>query len=320
MSKPAVLLNIKWEGLAKEAAFQEVLPDRPLINLAKGVPDPDILDTVHYAVVWKPEHGFLATLPNLKTIFSLGAGVDHVLEDPHLPDAPIVRFVDANLTGRMVEWVVLQVLMHLRQQRPYDGFQRLRKWQELFPQPAAGDVTVGIMGFGELGQASARGLLPLGFKLASWSRSPKTMDGVSSFHGEAGLSDFLSRTDILVSLLPYTPETHGILNRSLFEQLSRSGPFGAPVVINAGRGGSQVEEDIASCLQDGTLHGVSLDVFETEPLNADSPLWGFDNAILTPHMAAVSDPGALADHVAGQIKRFESGKPLEHLVDRTRGY
>jgi glyoxylate/hydroxypyruvate reductase A len=320
MTKSPILLNIKWDGLAKKAAFERALPDHPFYNLADGMPSTEELAEVKYAVVWKPEHGFLATLPNLEVIFSLGAGVDHVLEDKQLPDLPIVRFVDANLTGRMVEWVVLQVLMHLRHQRKYDSFQRINQWNEIFPQPSADQVTVGIMGFGELGQAAAKGLLPLGFNLCGWSRSEKSMDGVECFHGEDGLESFLARTDILVSLLPYTPATHGILNRSLIEKLSRVGPFGAPVLINAGRGGSQVETDIIACLKEGLLHGVSLDVFETEPLPKESPLWSFENAIITPHMAAVSDPAALAEHVATQVNRYEAGEELEYLVDRARGY
>ncbi len=320
MTKSSILLNIKWDGLAKKSAFEKALPDHSFFNLADGMPSKEQLAEVKYAIVWKPEHGFLATLPNLEVIFSLGAGVDHVLEDAQLPDLPIVRFVDANLTGRMVEWVVLQVLMHLRHQRKYDSFQRISQWNEIFPQPAAENLTVGIMGFGELGQASARALLPLGFNLCGWSRSEKSMEGVACFHDEDGLDEFLSKTDILVSLLPYTQATHGILNRSLIEKLSRSGPFGAPVLINAGRGGSQIEADIIACLNEGVLHGVSLDVFETEPLPKESPLWSFDNAIITPHMAAVSDPAALAEHVALQVSRYEAGEGLQHLVDRARGY
>lgn len=320
MTKSPILLNIKWDGLAKKSAFEKALPEHRFYNLADGMPSEEQLAEVKYAVVWKPEHGFLATLPNLEVIFSLGAGVDHVLEDKQLPDLPIVRFVDANLTGRMVEWVVLQVLIHLRHQRKYDSFQRISQWNEIFPQPAAENLTVGIMGFGELGQASAKGLLPLGFNVCGWSRSEKSMESVECFHGEDGLQEFLAKTDILVSLLPYTPATHGILNRDLISKLSTKGPFGAPVLINAGRGGSQVEADIIACLKDGSLHGVSLDVFETEPLPKDSPLWSFENAIITPHMAAVSDPAALAVHVATQVTRYEAGEGLQHLVDRNRGY
>jgi len=219
----------------------------------------------------------------------------------------------------MVEWIVLQTLMHLRQQREYDRLQQDRHWKELH-QPAAHSVRVGIMGLGELGIASAKSLMSLGFQLNSWSRSEKSIAGITSYFGDNQLHAFLGNTDILISLLPYTQSTHGILNRQLFEKLARNGALNAPVVINAGRGGSQVETDIVTCLQDGTLGGVSLDVFETEPLAPSSPLWVFENAILTPHVAAISDPNALAQYVAGQILSYEDGKPLDNLVDKKRGY
>jgi len=314
-----VLLDIKWEMAGKKEAFEAALPGREVISLPQARAENRALDDVRYAVVWQPEEGLLASLPSLEVIFSLGAGVDHVVRDPDLPDLPLVRFVDPDLTGRMVEWVVLQVLLHIRRQRTYDRQQRDRQWHEI-PQPAAHHFRVGIMGFGTLGQACAKALLALGFQLNGWARSEKRVEGVTHFTGQDGLDDFLGATDILVSLLPLTEETRGILDRGLFEKLARNGPFRAPVLINAGRGGSQVEGDIVASLEDGTLFGASLDVFETEPLPADSPLWGFENAVITPHMAAVSDPDALANHVATQIERFEKGQPLEYVVDRAQGY
>ncbi|MEM1040814.1 MAG: glyoxylate/hydroxypyruvate reductase A [Pseudomonadota bacterium] len=314
-----VLLDIKWDIAGKKEAFEAALPDRPIVLLDEARAQNLALEDVRYAVVWQPEPGLFANLPSLEVIFSLGAGVDHVVRDPQLPDLPLVRFVDPDLTGRMVEWVVLQVLMHLRRQRTYDRQQRERDWHEVL-QPAAHHFRVGIMGLGTLGQACAKVLLALGFQVNGWARSSKQMNGVTSFAGRKELDGFLSQTDILVNLLPLTDDTRGILARPLLEKLARNGPFGAPILINAGRGGSQIEADIVSCLQDGTLFGVSLDVFETEPLPKESPLWGFDNAIITPHMAAVSDPAALARHVATQITRYENGQPLEHLVDRSRGY
>ena len=323
MSSPlkhnGILLNIRFDIENKVAAFAAALPNHTVIDRSTDKRAGADMSEVKYAVVWKPEHGLMKSLPNLEVIFSLGAGVDHVFEDTDLPDVPIVRFVDEDLTGRMVEYVVLQVLMHLRQQRHYDALQRKAEWRELI-QPAAQQFRVGIMGFGELGQACVKGLLPLGFSVNGWSRSPKVLDGVKSFYGDDQLNDFLGQSDILVSLLPYTPATHGILNADLIDKLAKDGPFGAPVIINAGRGGSQVEGDIIAALKSGALHGVSLDVFETEPLAHDSPLWAFENAILTPHMAAVSDPSALSNHVARQIARYESGQPLEHVVDPKVGY
>jgi len=318
MKANAVLLDLKSEQQQKFDLFSKALPDHEIIEYDCKLSD-EQRERIRYAAVWAPEAGLLASLPNLEVIFSSGAGVDHVFAAPQLPDRPLVRFVDPDLTGRMVEWVVLQVLMHLRQQRQYDANQREGRWEET-QQPAAYQVTVGIMGFGELGQAAARALAPLGFQLSAWSRSPKTVDSVKTFHGDDQLDDFLAGTDFLVSLLPHTKETHGVLSSALFAKLKR-GQFGVgPVLINAGRGKSQVEADIVKALHDGTLAGVSLDVFETEPLPADSPLWTFENAILTPHNAAVSDANALANYVTDQIKRYEKGEPLENVVDRKRGY
>lgn len=319
MTTKSVLLDINFQAEGQIAAFRSALTGRTIYERENLDADPASLTDIAYAVVWKPQHGLLAKLPNLEAIFSLGAGVDHVLDDPDLPDVPLVRFVDPDLTGRMVEYVVLQVLMHLRQQRRYDELQHARTWREL-PQPAAKEFRVGILGFGVLGRACATALIGLGFQVNGWSRSAKAMEGVQSFAGSAALDDFLGQTDILVSLLPFTDHTKGFLNKGLISKLAKDGPFGAPVIINAGRGGSQVEDDLIAALQSGALHGVSLDVFETEPLSEDSSLWGFSNAILTPHMAAVSAPEALASHVARQISRLERGEGLEHVVDRLQGY
>lgn len=317
MNSGGILLDIKFDIEGKRESFEQLFPDRQIVDVSsKAAFDPE---GIRYAVAWRPTPGLLASLPDLEVIFSLGAGVDHIICDETLPDLPLVRFVDPDLTGRMVEWVTLQVLLHMRRQRAYDGLQRDRKWIEL-PPAAAREFTVGIMGLGELGQACASVLRALDFNIVGWSRSRKTIDGIKSFAGDGELTDFLGSTDILVGLLPYTPETHGIFNRSLFGKMNRSGPLGAPVFINAGRGKSQVETEIISCLDDGTLAGVSLDVFETEPLSADSPLWTFDNAVLTPHVAAVSAPEALANHVKRQIERHEAEEPLQFLVDRDRGY
>lgn len=278
----------------------------------------DPVKTVRYAVVWKQPEGLLATLPNLEVIFSLGAGVDHVLRDPTVPDVPLVRFVDPDLTGRMVEWVTLQCLLHLRRQRVFDNLQRERRWEQL-PMPRAREVTVGIMGLGTLGLACAKILMKMDFLVRGLTRHHRTVDGVKMFTGE-NEDAFLAGTDILVNLLPLTDETRGLIDSKLIDRLKPNGALGGPIIINAGRGGSQVETDIVAALDDGRLAGVSLDVFETEPLAPESPLWGYDSAILTPHVAATTDPDALVAHVVEQIDRHENGRGLQHLVDRNRGY
>lgn len=276
--------------------------------------------TVDYVAAWLPPPDVVRSLSRLKVIFSLGAGVDAILKDPTLPDGvPIVRVNDPDLTMRMSEYVVLHVLLHHRQQRRLDENQRNKVWDG-FPTHAANALRVGVMGLGVLGQDAARKLAMLGFKVAGWSRSPKLVDGVQCFSGAGALETFLARTDVLVSLLPATPETDGILNRALIRKLARSGPFGAPVLINAGRGRQQVEEDILAALEAGELHGATLDVFRTEPLPPDSPFWSHPRVTLTPHIAADSDPQVICEYVARQIAAYEAGGKLSNLVDRARGY
>jgi len=246
---------------------------------------------VAYALTWRHPPGSLGGLPNLRAIFSLGAGVDHVFVDPNLPDAPVVRVVDPDLTTRMSEWVILQVLLHHRQFRRYDRQQREKVWDEDEAQPAARDVRVGLLGLGVLGLDAAAKLQALGFDVAGWSRTPKAVTGVATYHGADGLDALLARTDILVSLLPLTPQTTGLLNAALFAKLPRDGPIG-PALVNAGRGGSQVEADILAALDAGVLSGASLDVFETEPLPPASPLWRRDD----PCAGVVAQAGLTGRH------------------------
>jgi glyoxylate/hydroxypyruvate reductase A len=274
---------------------------------------------IHYAAVWKPVPGELAAFPNLRVIFNLGAGVDALMADPRLPKLPLVRVAVGDLTARMTEYVVLHVLMHHRQEPYLRASQREKRWAPRFQRPAS-TISVGIMGVGTLGSDAADVLRRLGFRVSGWSQSPKAIEGVACFHGEAQLEAFLQATDILVCLLPLTPDTRHILNRKLFAKLSRSGPLGAPVLINAGRGGLQNEPDILACLDDGTLGAVSLDVFAAEPLPADSPFWTHPKVVLTPHNAADTDPDEISKYVARQIERFEAGGALENVVDPARGY
>jgi glyoxylate/hydroxypyruvate reductase A len=275
---------------------------------------------VSYAVSWKHPPGALAGLPNLGVIFSLGAGVDHLFADPRLPDVPIARVVDPDLTRRMSEYVVLHCLMHLRQQRRFEAQQREHIWEDDRFQPAAGEVRVGIMGLGVLGEDAARKLSIIGFDVAGWSRSPKSLHGIETYAGEAGLGPFLARTDILVALLPLTQATHHIIDRTLLSRLAQGGRLGGPILINAGRGGLQVEPDLLACLDDGTLKAATLDVFETEPLPAASPFWAHPRVTITPHNAAMSAPDAICKLVARQIRRLDRGKKLENVVERERGY
>ena len=176
------------------------------------------------------------------------------------------------------------------------------------------------MGLGEWGADAARKLASLGFQVAGWSRSEKQLDGVISFSGDVDRDTFLARTDILVALLPLTPETRGILNGDLFAKLARDGALPGPVLINAGRGALHVEEDILRALDDGTLWGASLDVFTREPLPETSPLWNHPRLVITPHNASISQGAAVATYTFEQIAAHERGDLLTNLVERERGY
>ena len=237
-----------------------------------------------------------------------------------LPDVPIVRVVDADLRDRMSEWVVLHALIHLRQQRMYDWQQDQQIWGEDVELPAAAEVRVGVLGLGLLGADAAQKLATIGFDVAGWSRTPRGIDGIACFHGEDGLDALLARTDILVALLPLTPQTRGILNARLFASLAPDGRLGGPILLNAGRGGLQVEADILTALDEGVLKAATLDVFESEPLPKDSPLWRHPRVTISPHNAAISTPDAVLRGILGQIEAFERGEALKNVVDRTRGY
>jgi len=321
MTKGALALLItggteNWSPARWRERFLAVCPERAVALLPHDKIDPA---AVHYAAVWKPLPGSLKAFPNLAAIFNLGAGVDALMADPTLPDVPIVRVADADLTGRMTEYAVMHVLIHHRHQRYIDACQRDRLWAPPL-QRAASAVRVGVMGLGVLGRDAADVLRRLGFNVAGWSRTQKAIPGMKTFAGEAELSTFLGRTDILVCLLPLTPATRGILNRRTFSLLARDGVLDGPVVINAGRGGLQVESDLLAALDDDTLAAATLDVFATEPLPTDSPLWSHPKVTVSPHNAADTDPDAISVYVAEQIARHERGEPLQNAVDRGLGY
>ena len=285
---------------------------------------PDVGDRadIKHALAWHPDPGVLSSFPNLETIVSVGAGVDHLFNDPDLPSVPIIRYIDPDLTGRMVEYVTLQTLYHTRRMSEYRSQQADNNWQYL-PEPAAHEVRVGIMGLGVLGQACAGALMMLGYQVRGWTRSPREMDGVTCFAGQSELDAFLAETDILVSLLPFTPDTKGLINRELLSKLSKSGRhprMPGPVLINAGRGGVQVGDDILASLGAGELYAASLDVFEIEPLPADSPFWSNQRVVITPHNAAESTPESIVAYFLDHASRMDNGEAMQNVVDRDAGY
>ena len=313
----AVLLAItRWDPKSWADRFRQLSPGLDVRLWPDHVGDPA---DIAFACAWMPPSGLLARFPNLQVIFSLGAGVDHLLADPLLPDVPIVRVVDPDLTMRMTEYVTLHVLLHHRRQRLYDAQQRDRLWLD-HDQPAASEVAVGIMGYGALGRAAGAALKRLGFNVACWSRTPKDITDIEAFCGAEGLDAFLARSEILVVLLPHTKATEGILNLAVLRKLKRDGALGGAYLINAGRGKLQVDADIVTALDEGSLASASLDVFPIEPLPRENPLWSHPKVTITPHNAAASVPRTLVNYVLAQIERCETGRPLDNVINRTAGY
>jgi glyoxylate/hydroxypyruvate reductase A len=273
-------------------------------------------EDIDYALGFRPPPGLFKTLPNLKVIFSLGAGVDGFLSDKDFPkQIPLVRFVDRTLSREMTQYVVLHTLMFHRTQRQFDRAQAQKQWAQMFPPRRTEDTRIGILGLGEIGTMAGERLRDLDFPVAGWSRTKKTVPGIKSFAGDGELEAFLGQSDILVCLLPLTPATHHILNRKTFAQL----PQGA-YVINAARGGHLAEDDLIAAIDSGHLAGATLDVFETEPLPATSPIWTHPKITVTPHVAAMTDPRVASRTVADAIAGHMKGAKLDNVVDFELGY
>jgi glyoxylate/hydroxypyruvate reductase A len=298
-------------------------PDAWRAMLAEGLPDLDVrvwpeagdLSEIEYALAWKPEPGLLARFPNLKLIQSLGMGVDHIFVDPDLPaGVPVARLVDPDMVRQMGEYVIFAALRHHRRMDEYDANQRAGLWHQagLRDTPL---VRAGVLGLGAIGGDTAMKLAALGFQVAGWSRTPKSLKGIESFHGDDGFAAFLQRTDILVCLLPLTPETLGILDAAAFAAL----PKGA-YVINLARGGHVVEDDLLAAIDRGHIAGATLDVFQTEPLPDGHPFWAHPKIHVTPHIAGLTNPRTSAAQVIENIRRVRSGEAPLNLVDAARGY
>jgi glyoxylate/hydroxypyruvate reductase A len=278
-------------------------------------PDTGNPDEILMVVAWNQPPGSLALFPNLRCVASLGAGVDHILSDPALPPGvAVTRVVDAQLNRMMAEYVCLAVLHHYRSFGRYEEHKRERKWVQE-PVPPAEGYHVGIMGMGVIGRTVARALQALEFRVLGWARTPKSLPGVRVFAGKQELDEFLSLSNVLVCLLPLTPETKDILNRHTFSLL----PRGA-YVINVARGAHLVEEDLLEMIRSGHLSGACLDVFREEPLPPDHPFWQEPSIMITPHVASITRPESVASQIVENYRRLLAGKPLLHQVDPRRGY
>ncbi len=270
-------------------------------------------ETVDY-IVHAPSGGLADFSPftRLRAVLSLWAGVEDVVGNPTLT-VPLARMVDPGLRQGMVEWVTGHVLRHhlgmdadIRRTAP--------DWRPRVP-PLATERRVGVLGLGELGAACAGALAGMGFDVAGWSRRPRDLPGIRCQSGDEGLDTVLARSEILILLLPRTPDTESILSARTLALL----PRGA-VVLNPGRGALVDDSALLAALDAGQVAHATLDTFRTEPLPPDHPFWAHPRVTVTPHIAAATRPATAARAVAANIARAEAGLPLLHLVDRGAGY
>ncbi len=309
--KAIMLLKTDTRDKIWDDAFAQAMPELEV----RLWPDTGNPSEINCALLWGPPPELFDGLDTLEVIFSIGAGVDSLLSCPTLPvHLPIVRMVEPELTAGMVEFCLFHVLRFHRLMPVFEANRVERHWEELTQAPAS-EITVGVMGLGALGMALTRQLTALRYQVIGYRRGFGEVDGLEVFHGKVQLEAFMRRSEILVALMPSTQETRGLINSKTLSWL----PPGA-YVINAGRGDLINERDLVSALDEGSLAGAALDVFETEPLPQDSALWTHDKVYLTPHIASITHPPTACRYIADAISDFRQGKPWPNLVQPGRGY
>ena len=304
-------------------ACNNVDPEEWVDAFARLMPELDVRiwpdfgnpEEVEFTLFWNHPFAILKQFPNLKVIFSLGAGVDRFVDDPDLPkDIPIVRMIDPMLRQEMTEYVALRVLHWHRGIPFYEAQQPEQRWLR-HPRIRTADRKVGVMGLGVLGGNAAEQLVKLGFDVAGWSLTPKDLPGVTSFHGADALWPFLNRSEILVCLLPLTATTTNILNAKTFAAL----PAGS-YVINCARGAHLVDDDLIAALDSGHLGGAALDVFRAEPLLAEHPFWTHPKISVSPHIAALTVADTAMTTIIENIHRSRRGQPIPNVLQVEKGY
>ena len=291
-------------------ALQAGLPDFEVLPWRPGQPQ----SGARYAVVWSPPGDLFQVETGLKAVFNLGAGVDRVLALPGLPDIPVFRLEDAGMAPQMAEYVIHSLAGYSRGFHAYTVLQSKERWAPLRATRYE-DWPVGVMGLGALGAHVAQAVARQGYPVAGWARSDRTLDGVQVFHGNDQLNAFLSRTRVLVNLLPLTPQTAGIIDGRLLASLLPDA-----VLINIARGAHVVDDDLLAALDSGRLRAAVLDVFGQEPLPAGHPYWSHPRVRITPHIAAETLEAQAIEQIRDRLRRLERGEAVSGVVGRDTGY
>ncbi|MGA8118452.1 2-hydroxyacid dehydrogenase [Rouxiella badensis] len=301
-----------WQKLLADLAPEYRFVQWNSLDFSDG--DPEIFAEVDYLVAWVPPENIAQRMPQLKVLFSVGAGVDQ-FDLTQLPASlPVVRMVEPSLTQGMVEYVTLAALALHRDLPLYLQQQKQSLWKS-HPVVSANKRRIGVLGLGELGQATLNMLKNFGFECHGWSRSGNTPEGVTGWAGVEQLPAFLSHCDIMVCLLPLTPQTRGMLNGELFARL----PRGA-ALIQTGRGQQLVAEDLLAALDSGHLRAAVLDVTDPEPLPLEDALWSHPGVWITPHIASQTQPETAVTALLANLQRYEQGQPMQGEIDKTKGY
>lgn len=300
------------------------IPDRPLEKLVNKLTQfipaeeieqwPDVSDPqkVKFALVWKQHQGSLLGLPNLKGISSFGAGVDSILADTELPNVPIARIVDESLATDMAKFVFTMIQHHKLRLNQFANQQQTALWK---PKSARRGNRVGVLGFGQLGQETAKLLVEMGFDVSAWGRSVKRAYGIECSAGQDNFEQLIATSDFLVCLLPLTTQTENILDKRVFELMPEEA-----ALINVARGNHLVEQELVRALNNKQLAHAYLDVFRQEPLPAEHIFWQHPNITITPHISAVTNVDTAVAQIVANYNRIKAGEPMLNCIDRGAGY
>ena len=302
-----------WEDMEVWSnGLQKAMPGMDI----KVYPDDGDVNEVEFAVVWKHPRGILKKYPNLKAILSLGAGVDHIISDPDLPEGlPIIRLVDKKLTHEMCLHALHWVLHFHSDQYLYRSQQLKRQWIQQSSIQSE-DRTIGIMGLGNIGRSIGELLVTQSFNVIGWGANQKSsLTDIKYYYGQDQLSDFLGRTNILINVLPLTSDTTNIITKKELRLLPKNS-----FIINIGRGGIINEEDLLTLLNDRHIKAAALDVFTQEPLPENNSLWGHPSVYITPHIAGQSNPNSAGQTISENIHRIQKGELPYPIYSKTNGY